>query len=75
LATNPEVGEILERTGSGEQYAVDDIHGLVGLLDRCLDAKLRGNELPLGRARGSKTEFEARETTRQLVEVLNSVAV
>lgn len=75
LSPNPEVARILEETGTGVQLPVDDAASLAGLLLRCVDAKRQGDPLPIPFARDRErvAAYEARATTRQLADLLDSI--
>ncbi len=76
LSPNPEVARILEETGTGVQLPVDDAAGLADLLLRCAAARREGRRLPLPFAcnRERLAAYEARTTTRQLADLLDSIA-
>lgn len=76
LSPNPEVARILEETGAGMQLPVDDAGGLADLLLRCAHAKRQGDPLPMPFARDRErvAAYEARATTRQLADLLDSIA-
>ncbi len=76
LSPNPEVARILEETGTGVQLPVDDAAGLADLLLRCAGAKQQGDPLPIPCARDREriAAYEARATTRQLADLLDSIA-
>ena len=75
LSPNPEVARILEETGAGVQVPPDDAAGLADLLVRCVRAKRQGDRLPIPFARDRErvAAYEARATTRQLADLLESI--
>ena len=75
LSPNPEVAGILEETGTGVQLPVDDAAGLADLLVACAGAKREGRRLPIPFAcdQGRVAAYEARATTRQLADLLESI--
>ena len=75
LSPNPEVARILDETGAGVQLPPDDAAGLADLLVRCVRAKQEGRRLPIPfvRDRERVAPYEARATTRQLADLLDSI--
>lgn len=76
LSKNPEITDLLERTGAGVQRTPENKHDIAELLLECLRAKQEGRALPLPFAPDPAAieRFEARSATQALTSLLNSVA-
>lgn len=76
LAPNPEVGAILERTGTGVQFDLAQPERVAALLIACLRAKQEGQPLPVPfdpRPEAIR-RFDSRTTTGQLASLFGEIA-
>ena len=75
LSRNEEVRRILEETGTGMQLDPEEPDDVAEFLLRCLEAVDQGKQLPLPfkPVEDAIRSYEARETTRALAEVFDSV--
>ena len=75
-APNPEIAEILSETGSGIQFSPDRTNALIDLLQKGVDAKQAGEELPM-RFEPKKTavqKFEATQATHSLAQLFDTLS-
>src|SRR5699024_10932823 len=73
IAPNPEIKEILQQTGTGEQYHHLDLKHLAVLLKNCVEAKERGRSLPISFSyrQDEVEQYSAKSATRKLATVLD----
>lgn len=76
IAPNPEIEQILNRTGGGKQFHPNDIQQVAELLNKCIVAKQQGKPLPIAvnYDQGAIQAFEATELTRLLASILDDLA-
>ena len=74
LSRNPEVAELLERTGTGVQ--LEDPDEIAALLAGCVDALERGDRLPIPFEPVPEEimRYEARSTTAELAQIFDSLS-
>lgn len=73
IAPNPEIKRILEETGAGIQYQKNQLSELSNLLNKCVLAKEKGEELPISfSVNQDKIEgYSAKSATEKLVTILD----
>lgn len=77
LSPNPEVGELLEMTGAGIQFKIEDKAEIVALLTKCAEEKQQGKPIsfPANLQHEKIKQFEACQTTRELAELFDKLIV
>ncbi len=75
LSPNPEVGELLARSGAGIQFKISDKVEIATLLAKCAIEKQSGKliSFPADPQPEKIKQFEARETTRELAELFDKL--
>ncbi len=75
LSLNPEVDEIIRQTGSGAQFDPRNVDQVADLLLASASAKAEGARIPLdfNPSRAKIEHYEARETTRELAGLFDSL--
>ncbi|HLR26556.1 MAG TPA: hypothetical protein VK112_11870 [Fodinibius sp.] len=73
IAPNPEIKEILQQTGTGEQYHHSDLKQLAILLKSCVEAKKADRPLPISFSyrQDEVEQYSAKSATRKLATVLD----
>jgi hypothetical protein len=77
IAPNEEIEEILQKTKTGVQYKPDNVQAVSKLLEDCLEAKRKGNAMPISCShdRRQVDQYNARAATQKLSQILDKQAV
>jgi hypothetical protein len=75
IAPNPEIAEILDETGTGEQFPNEKRDALIALLQQCAAAKSKSEKLPIRFApdEAAIKKYEAHHATQSLAKLFDAL--
>lgn len=71
LAPNPEVGEIIAKTGKGVHFEQVQLSKAASMLETCISAKISSSELPVSTRGINEKEIDAFEVSRNTEKLAN----